>query len=327
METISRQDDFIIKIGKYLGENDGVCDFRVKGEEFSQILEAIADDTPWSFEIVSPVDKEGNATIRICDPNAREIEILGGVESQDSLSQDYYRGYDARYRLVYENGGDRFEMKKPNPEILFLLENGILTVDQEVIDMGCGEGRDSLELARRKCKKVCAVDISQAALDKLVEDIQRENLLNLECVNDDLTTLVRIHDNTFDFAINMGALHMLVKDSDRQKHLRQALRVLKPGGLFLVKHSREWLKGFRTVIWTRIQQNVLKPGDIIPRRIWTREGEMKEVDMPFLPHRVAEPEDLVSEVTSAGFSFVRNLHETNEGGFGNSYSVLFQKPS
>lgn len=326
MEAISQQNNFITEIDRYLRENDGVCDFRVKREEISQIIEAIANDTPWSFEIVSLADNEGNATIRICDPNTRKIEILGGVESQDSLPQDYYRGYDERYRLVYENGGDRFEMKKPNPEILFLLENGILTVDQEVIDLGCGEGRDSLELARRKCKRVCAVDISQAALDKLAEDIQRENLANLECMNDDLTTLARIHDNTFDFAINMGALHMLVKDIDRQKHLQQALRILKPGGLFLVKHSREWLKGFRTVIWTKIQQIVLKPGDVIPRRIWTREGEMKEVDMPFLPHRVAEPEDLVSEVTNAGFSFERNLYDTNEGGFGNSYSVLFRKP-
>lgn len=319
-------DSFLIELGKSLQENDGIVDIQVGDEELPEIVETIANETLWSSEIIPKLKTDSKATIRVCHPNTKEIKIYGGKENQDELSPDYYRGYDTRYRLVYENGGERFEMKKPNPEIAWLTETGILTPNTRVIDLGCGEGRDSLELARQKCKIVCAVDISQAALDKLAEDVQRENLTNLELVNDNITTLEKIRDNSSDLAINMGALHMLVKDNDRQMHLQQVLRILRPGGLFLVKHSREWLKGFRTVIWTKIQQTVLKPGDVIPRRIWTIDGKMKEVDMPLLPHRVAEPEELILEVTDIGFSLERNILNTNEGGFGNSYSILFRKP-
>lgn len=329
METTSLPNslnDLLIELDNSLQKNAGTVEIQINEKDLTMVVEAISNDTPWSCEITPAVDGTKMATIRVFSPCVKKIEILGGVENQDALSDDYYRGYDSRYRLVYEHGGERFEMKKTNPEIPQLVEAGILTNDTDVIDLGCGEGRDSLELARRKCKRVCAVDISQAALDKLAEDQQIENLTNLELVNDDLTTLDKIGDGSFDFAINMGALHMLVKDRDRERHLHQVLRILRPGGLFLVKHSREWLKGFRTVIWTKIQQAVLKPGDVIPRRIWTKDGQMKEVDMPFLPHRVSEPEDLVAEVTRAGFTFERNLYNTNEGGFGNSYSILFRKP-
>ncbi|MBU0668113.1 class I SAM-dependent methyltransferase [Patescibacteria group bacterium] len=329
METTSFGDslnDLLIELEVALQENSGITEIQVYHKDLARIVEAISNDTILSCEVVSSVDENGLIAIRISHPSVREIKISGGVETQNELPDDYYRGYDARYRLVYEHGGERFEMKKPNPEISLLIAAGVLTNDMDVIDLGCGEGRDSLALARRKCKKVCAVDISQAALDKLTEDAQRENLSNLEPVNDDLTTLGKIGDGSFDFAMNMGALHMLVKDRDRQMHLQQVLRILKPGGLFLVKHSREWLKGFRTVVWGKIQQAILKPGDVIPRRIWTGTGEMREIDMPFLPHRVAEPENLVTEVTNAGFTFERNASDTKEGGFGNSYSILFRKP-
>jgi len=329
METISSENplaDLLIELDSSLQENSGVVEIQVDEKDLPRIVEVISNDTLWSCEIIPGVKVDGKATIKISHPDVKEIKIIGGVEDQNGLPDDYYRGYDERYRLVYANGGERFEMKKANPEIAWLMEVGILTNDMDVVDLGCGEGRDSLELARRECKRVCAVDISQTALEKLTEDIRREELANLEPVNDDLTVLSKIGDDSFDFAINMGALHMLVKDRDRQRHLQQVLRVLRPGGLFLVKHSREWLKGFRTVIWTKIQQTILKPGDVIPRRIWTRTGEMKEVGMPFLPHRVADPQDLVKEVTDVGFTFERNLYDTKEGGFGNSYSILFRKP-
>lgn len=53
---------------------------------------------------------------------------------------------------------------------------------------------------------------------------------------------------------------------------------------------------------------------------------MKEIPMEIIPHRTAEPDELVEEITQQGFEFIQFVLSTKEGGFGNSYSVLFRKP-
>lgn len=65
---------------------------------------------------------------------------------------------------------------KPHP----LVKESILYLESKarVLDLGCGEGKDALFLAKNNCD-VTAVDISQNGIDKLVKYAQ-ENTLNLK---------------------------------------------------------------------------------------------------------------------------------------------------
>ncbi|GEM_PF-1271393 len=315
--------DWVPGVEQRMIEQHGHAEMVVPKSIFPKLAETLANDTIWSFEIQTLENDDNSVIVRIDDPNMKAVQIIGGG---DDLPDDYVLGYDRRYAQVYEAGGDRFEMRRPNPEINWLFQEGLVEKHSRVIDLGCGEGRDSLALAAKNICEVTAVDISPHALQKLSEDADAAFLTNLHVVEDDIRTLEKLPDEYYDVAINMGALHMLARTKDRQNHLTQVFRVLQPGGLFLVKHAREWLKGFRTVVWSKIDQDVLRPGDVIPRRIWLPDGTMKEIPMELIPHKTAEPDQLIEEVVAAGFQPVQHVLATQEGGFGNSYSLLFQKP-
>lgn len=313
---------WIAEIETRVVQEDGHARVTVPKNAASLLAQRLANDTIWSFEPETSDGETDTVTFRIDDPNLKHITINGGG---DELPSDYVLGYERRYAQVYREGGERFEMRRPNPEIAWLLENKHVTDTSKVVDLGCGEGRDTLSLGRAGVQ-VVGVDISPSALAKLTEDRDGEMLTNIEVLEDDLRSLGKLPDEMFDVAINMGALHMLARTQDRKDHLTQVFRILRPNGIFLVKHSREWLKGFRTVVWSKIDQSVLKPGDIIPRRIWLPDGTIKEIPMEMIPHRTAKPDDLRQEVEQSGFRFVQPVLTTEEGGFGNSYSLLFQKP-
>ena len=51
-----------------------------------------------------------------------------------------------------------------------------LPAEPLILDIGCGPGMQTLELARLSGGKIIALDNHQGFLDKLIEDAKRENL-------------------------------------------------------------------------------------------------------------------------------------------------------
>ncbi|RDU65029.1 bifunctional 2-polyprenyl-6-hydroxyphenol methylase/3-demethylubiquinol 3-O-methyltransferase UbiG [Helicobacter sp. MIT 14-3879] len=67
-------------------------------------------------------------------------------------------------------------------EILeFFKENGVIFNNKSIIDIGCGNGRFSFNLAKF-AKKVTAIDISSLMLKNLIEDSKILNLNNITCI-------------------------------------------------------------------------------------------------------------------------------------------------
>lgn len=261
-------------------------------------------------------------------PNLIEMNLFHpdscSLISDYSLTyNDYYLGYEKRYAEVYNKGGTTWEATTPNQSLLSILaENPEFFNGKKVIDLGCGEGRDSIYLSSLGTD-VVGVDISHSALNKARELSHRQNV-KARFVETNVLYLNGIPDEHFDTAINMGCLHMIVNKQERLSHLHNVHRTLKKGGIFIIDHCQEnWGKGFFSLPGELYSKDKLVVGNIIDRRVRTAVGEMT-IPLEVIPYSEMKADALTEEVCSAGFTSKFAVLSDTEA-FGNSALIVFEK--
>jgi SAM-dependent methyltransferase len=123
-----------------------------------------------------------------------------------------------------------------------------------VLDLGCGTGRLCLHFARRGFECV-GVDLSHEMLAKA-----RENALaagvEVEWLEANLVGAIDLPASSFDYAACLfSTLGMIRDESNREKVLANAARLLKPGGWLVLHIHNRWFPGlgFRRLVRTAIR--------------------------------------------------------------------------
>jgi SAM-dependent methyltransferase len=140
---------------------------------------------------------------------------LGIVELRESLLQHTRRAY--QLLQPFEGGPPR------------------------ILDIGCGVGVPSLELARLSRGEVVGIDVDMAALEVMRERVAREGLgdrVTARCVSLYETDFP---DSSFDLLWEEGVLHLL--DTDRS--LTQCRRLLRSGGYLVMHETNVWFESVR----------------------------------------------------------------------------------
>jgi len=111
--------------------------------------------------------------------------------------------------------------------------------EAHILDLGCGIGRHSLELARRGFK-VTGVDRTSHYLAQASEQADKQSL-KVEFIQDDMRNFCR--PGTFDAAISMWTSFSYFEDPEEDRQVvANVYRSLKPGGAFLLHtHGKEVL--------------------------------------------------------------------------------------
>ena len=99
---------------------------------------------------------------------------------------------------------------------------------RKILDLGCGEGGYSRALAK-KGAEVVSVDCSESAIRYAAEQAEKEKLFIRHYVRNSCD-LFEIADNSFDIVL---CSMMLMDCEDFDSTVREAARVLKPGGRFI----------------------------------------------------------------------------------------------
>lgn len=119
-------------------------------------------------------------------------------------------------------------------EVDFLVQALGLTGSERILDMACGFGGHSLELARRGYS-VVGVDITPAYVEDARRSAAKEYLDNAAFLQADVRALT--FKSEFDVVLNLadGAIGYLENETENNKIFDQISRALKPGG----KHFME----------------------------------------------------------------------------------------
>jgi ubiquinone/menaquinone biosynthesis C-methylase UbiE len=105
---------------------------------------------------------------------------------------------------------------------------------QRCIDLGAGTGNGTLRLLKNPgVKEVWAVEQNESMLEYL-RGKARDHVSRLTIVKEDIGRLEELPANYFDAAICINVLYAV---EDREKCLRQAWRLLKPGGTLALSTS------------------------------------------------------------------------------------------
>jgi ubiquinone/menaquinone biosynthesis C-methylase UbiE len=103
-----------------------------------------------------------------------------------------------------------------------------------ILDMGCGSGVPTMELARLGQGEVIGIDIDQPALDKLTEKIREAGFSNrVQAVNCSIADMV-FPDESFDIIWSEGSVFVI----GFERAIQQWKRLLKLGG-FMVIHDEK----------------------------------------------------------------------------------------
>ena len=103
-----------------------------------------------------------------------------------------------------------------------------------ILDIGCGSGVPTLELARLSQGEVIGIDIDQPALDKFTGKIKEEGLSDrVQAVNCSIFDM-DISDESFDIIWSEGSIFVI----GFERGLRQWKHFLKPDG-FMVIHDEK----------------------------------------------------------------------------------------
>lgn len=99
------------------------------------------------------------------------------------------------------------------------------------VDLGCGSGQVTLELARR-CTKVLAVDVSEKMISLLLEHAAQQKMTNVEGRVSPIERL-GLPSGSVDLVVSNYAMHHL-RDRDKQVAVDAAAGWLRPGGKLVI---------------------------------------------------------------------------------------------
>jgi len=147
--------------------------------------------------------------------------------------------------------------ERTRKEVDFVLERLELEQGARVLDVACGHGRHSLELARRGFR-VTGVDLSPRSIELAREAAASEGL-DATFVERDARELDFYAE--FDASINLftSVLGYFDEEADNRRVVEAVARALRPGGSFLVDtiNLLSLARGFQELHWQEFESGTL----------------------------------------------------------------------
>jgi len=131
-----------------------------------------------------------------------------------------------------------------------IIANMPLKGNETILDVGCGRGIFLIEAAQRLTTgKAIGIDIwdnrdqSQNSQAQTDNNVQQAGITNRVTIKTADMRHLPFSDATFDLIISSLAIHNIAEQVGREKALTEIIRVLKPGGKFIIldfQHTKQY---------------------------------------------------------------------------------------
>lgn len=155
--------------------------FFVSHEELPQMIEQVKKAASWNMGEL----EEGWEWLAFTF-NDQSVLALSEKEIEQMLEASDQVAKDAYSKMDLDPNMQRW-MKHAKSETQFVVDNCKLGRKSKVLDVGCGVGRHSLQLAKI-CNTVCGVDYVRSMTDKAVKSAQMEGIKNATFICADFQT-------------------------------------------------------------------------------------------------------------------------------------------
>ena len=154
-----------------------------------------------------------------------------------------------------------------------------------ILDVGCGSGIPTLELARLSQGEVIGIDIDQPALDKFYRRIEDARLAERVQAENCSMFDMNFPDESFDIVWSEGSIYAI----GFERGLREWKRLLKPRGSMVVHDEqgnvREKLEqisncGYELLSYFMLSKEIWWTEYFAPLEKWIAESETKYIDDP-----------------------------------------------
>ena len=171
-------------------------------------------------------------------------------------------------------------------EARFVTDSLKLSNQSRVLDLACGYGRHSMELAAQGVN-VVAIDSSLALLERGAEEAERRKL-PIEFIQGDMRELE--FDEEFDGVFCLSNSFGFYDDETNKKVIRRIARALKPGGRFFLEilnrdyiveelPTRVWWEGDGCVVLEEVEFNYFSSRLISNRSVVFDDGNQLEQEI------------------------------------------------
>lgn len=163
----------------------------------------------------------------------------------ENVNNSFFAGY---YKEIWRQ---IFPEKTTLAEVDFMMEEGKLVAGSHVLDLMCGYGRHSLELAKRGMQ-VTAVDNLADYINEIGQKAAAEKL-NIDCICADVLELRP--GRQYDATLCMGNSLQFFNEDDCLRLLSNIATHLKPGGRFFINTwsiAEIVMKNFKDKSWGRV---------------------------------------------------------------------------
>lgn len=219
----------------------------------------------------------------------------------------YYETYDSRYKTAHENG---FLWMEPNFDniILETIEKYDIDKDAEILDMGCGEGRNCLHLLKLGYN-ITGTDCSTEAIETCKKLAQERGLEGKFCVID---SVANEDPKKYDFIYSIAVLHMLLTDEDRLNFLENLKNSLKSNGIAMIAVEGDGKK-----------ESATKIEDTFQERDFTIDN--KTIKIAAISLRIVNWEKLNQELETAGLEVIDSFVSDGIDDFDNSMIAIVRR--
>ena len=157
------------------------------------------------------------------------VEIVRKIVNYSPKIRDSFDRDTEYWNSYYSN--DLTELQRPSCFALFVKE--YIKSGKKIMDIGCGNGRDSLLFAKMGLK-VVGVDASKIAIDRL-NSVQHENMPMFVC--DDFVTCKALYQAQYDYFYSRWTMHAISERQEDELLCNISSSIKKDGLLFIEARS------------------------------------------------------------------------------------------